>query len=142
MSDAAEQVVAANARFYRALGSADLEAMSSVWLHSEAAACVHPGRPLLQGWEAIRQSWQTIFENQGQFRVWPSEVSVHVADSTAWVTCVENIDTSRQLTDVLVQAQATNIFRLVAGQWKMALHHASPLPRQSGRQDSQQISPN
>jgi ketosteroid isomerase-like protein len=142
MTDLSEQVAAANARFYRALGSADLEAMSAVWLHSEAATCAHPGWPMIEGWEAIRESWAAIFENQGQFRAWASEVTVHLDDVVAWVTCVENIDASRQLTDVMVQTQATNIFRLVSGQWKMVLHHASPLPQTTGGRGGQQISPN
>jgi ketosteroid isomerase-like protein len=141
MPGISEAVIAANARFYRALGAADLEAMSNLWLHTGAAACVHPGWPILEGWEAIHASWEAIFQNQGQFRVWPSDVTVHLEGSLAWVTCTENIDTSRQLTDVLVQAQATNIFRLSDGQWKMVHHHASPLPRRSSESGSG-ISPN
>ncbi|MBI3363181.1 MAG: nuclear transport factor 2 family protein [Chloroflexi bacterium] len=142
MSEASDAVITANARFYRALGNADLEAMSLLWLHSDESACVHPGWPMLEGWELIRQSWEAIFENQGPFRVWPGEVSVHLDGTTAWVTCIENIDTSRELTDVLVQTQATNIFRMTGGEWKMIHHHASPLPTGSGSGEERRISPN
>jgi ketosteroid isomerase-like protein len=142
MSDPTEAVIAANARFYRALGNADLGAMLDLWLHSDEAACVHPGWPLLAGWPAIRESWTAIFRNQGPMRVWPDAVVVRLEGIVAWVTCLENIDTSRQLTDVLAQAQATNLFRLVDGQWKLVLHHASPLPAMPGRGPAGGISPN
>ncbi len=142
MSDASEAVITANARFYRALGNADLEAMSDLWLHSDESACVHPGWPMLEGWDLIRESWVSVFDSQGPFRVWPGEVAVHLDNTTAWVTCVENIDTSRELTDVLIQTQATNIFRQFAGEWKMILHHASPLPRVGAVGRDRGISPN
>jgi hypothetical protein len=75
-------------------------------------------------------------------RVWAGAVAVHVDGATAWVTCIENIDASRQLTDVLIQAQATNIFRWEGGQWRMTHHHASPLPQGGPDAPSGGISPN
>ena len=132
----------ANARFYRALANADLGAMSGLWLQSDEASCVHPGWPMLEGWEAIRESWQAIFKNQGPLRIWPEAVAVHLAGGVAWVTCIENIDASRELTDLLIQARATNIFHRVDGRWKMVHHHASPLPRLGASGRSEGISPN
>jgi uncharacterized protein (TIGR02246 family) len=129
MPDEADAVAAANARFYRALSNADLDGMAALWLHSPQASCIHPGWPMLAGWETIRDSWAAIFRNQGPIRIWPGEVAVHVRGETAWVTCIENIDPSRQLTDVLIQAQATNIFQQAQGQWRLVHHHASPLPQ-------------
>lgn len=50
-------VEAANARFYRALSRADLPAMEAVWSHADDVACLHPGWPLLRGWDDVRASW-------------------------------------------------------------------------------------
>ena len=148
MDSVSEAVVTANARFYRALGKADLEAMSDLWLHSDESTCVHPGWPMLEGWQAVRESWAAIFKNQGPFRAWPGKVAVHIDGTTAWVTrfalrpIAENLDPSRKLTDVLIQTQATNIFRLTGGEWKMLHHHASPLPTGGGLGQGGRISPN
>ena len=116
--------------------------MSALWLHSDEATCIHPGWLMIESWDLIHESWEAIFQNQGAIRVWPDEIAVHLEGGAAWVTCIENIDASRQLTDVLIQAQATNVFRLVAGQWKMVHHHSSPLPQGTPGASGGGISPN
>lgn len=134
-----EAVLEANARFYRALSLADLQVMAGVWVHSEAALCIHPGWQPLQGWAAIRASWEQIFMHQGVLRVWASEVQVRHFGQTAEVACLENIDTGL-MSGGIVQARASNVFRLVDGAWKMLEHHvmgsgarpAYPLERFSG----------
>src|SRR5947209_7485125 len=57
-----------NAAFYRAFEALDLRAMEEVWAHGEHVKCVHPGWPLLTGWEAVRASWETIFLNTQEMR--------------------------------------------------------------------------
>src|SRR5439155_50868 len=90
VSDDAE-VVEANARFYRAFEALDIAEMDRVWAHGEHVKCVHPGWPLLSGWEAVRESWETIFTNTEEMRFTLSNVSAVVGGHQAWVTCTENI---------------------------------------------------
>ncbi len=52
MADPSEAVTLANSRFYRALASADLDLMASLWPPAGEASCVHPGWPRLEGWES------------------------------------------------------------------------------------------
>lgn len=113
-----------NAQFYSALSLADLGVMQRVWLASEEAVCVHPGWQAIYGWSAIRQSWQNIFAQQGPLHVWPTEVQVRVYGQTAEAHCIENIDSGQLPNAGMVQTQATNIFRLVNGEWKLLEHHA------------------
>ena len=134
MDSATRAVLAANASFYTALGLADFALMQRLWLDTPDAVCVHPGWPALHGWEAIRASWRQIFENQGPLRVWPSDVAVRVFGQTAEVTCLENIDMSQVRGTGLLQTRATNVFRLVDGQWKLLEHHALSLPGGEGPQ--------
>ena len=122
--DQTEAVLLANDSFYRALSLADLSAMQRVWLPSEEAVCLHPGWPPLYGWKAIRESWARIFEHQGALHVWPSEAVARLFGQTAEVNCLENIDTARVASASILQTRATNIFRLVKGEWKMLEHHA------------------
>lgn len=130
MKDAIREAVkTANARFYTVLGSANIDLMDTVWLHSDDTTCLHPGWTLLRGWLKVRASWHGIFQNQGTFRVWPSEVEVLVAGDMAWVICIENIDVGEQgeVLGMLIQTQATNIFRYTAGAWRMVHHHAAQM---------------
>lgn len=123
-----ERVLAANQRFYAALERLDLEAMEEVWLHSDWVRCVHPGWEMLEGWEEVRESWERIFENTRLMRVLVSEVRLHVEEHTAWVVCVVNVTSSYETGFEQVSVQATNLFVLSDGQWRMVHHHASPLP--------------
>ena len=45
-----QEILAANARFYRALVEADLAAMIELWHHSPETECIHPGWDRLRGW--------------------------------------------------------------------------------------------
>ena len=56
MTDDHKAIEEANASFYRAFEALDLRAMEDVWSHGEHVQCVHPGWPLLTGWESVRAS--------------------------------------------------------------------------------------
>jgi uncharacterized protein (TIGR02246 family) len=119
------EVADTNARFYRAFEALDADTMAAVWAHSEHVKCVHPGWPLLTGWEAVRTSWENIFANTQEMRFTISEVRVVVAGDTAWVTCTENILSEVQGRLSVTTILATNIFERHADGWRMVHHHAS-----------------
>lgn len=117
----------ANARFYHAFEALDLAAMDAVWAHDDGAKCVHPGWPLLSGWDAVRESWQAIFQNTEEMRFTISDVHVvHVGD-VGWVTCTENILSDVRGRVAVTSILATNLFVRDATGWRMMHHHASPI---------------
>ncbi|PYN60857.1 MAG: DUF4440 domain-containing protein [Candidatus Rokuibacteriota bacterium] len=121
-----EEVEQANARFYRAFETLDLGQMEAVWAHGEYVKCVHPGWPLLVGWEAVRSSWQAIFESAAEMRFTISEVLAEVMGDLAWVTCTENILSEVRERVTVTSVLATNIFeRGDDGGWRLIHHHAS-----------------
>ena len=61
-----EDVLAANAAFYDAFEQRSMEAMRTVWDHSERVVCVHPGWPILRGWPDVEESWRRILEGPGR----------------------------------------------------------------------------
>ena len=85
------EVLSVNDRFYRALTELELEAMSAVWLHEDWVRCVHPGREMLCGWEAIGESWRAIFESTAAHVVEPARVKLRIMENTAWISCIERI---------------------------------------------------
>jgi len=44
-----EQILEVNERFYKALGTRDLDLMGTVFVHDERAGCTHPGWLMLRG---------------------------------------------------------------------------------------------
>lgn len=119
------EVEEANARFYRAFESLDLSEMDRVWAPSESVRCIHPGWCLLEGWEAVRLSWEAIFRGSQEMRFSIGRVRAQVAGGLAWVTCTESIlsDTRGQLS--VTTLLATNVFERRGGEWLMVHHHAS-----------------
>ena len=91
---------------------------------------MHPGWELIEGWEAVRDSWKRIFESPGGMRVSARDVQIQVRGSFAWVSCTENLAffANRSSAPMSAMTIATNLFQLIDGSWLMVLHHASPTP--------------
>lgn len=123
-------VKAANQAFYRAFESLDVHKLSAVWAQSEEIVCVHPGWPLLSGFEQVMESWKRIFENTPMVQFTITEVVVRVNGVSAWAMCVENIATLVDGRVTAARIQATNVFAKRDGHWVMVHHHASPLSGQ------------
>ena len=125
-SDAeAASVEEANLRFYRAFESIDLEEMERVWAHADFVRCVHPGWALLEGWEAVRQSWEAIFRSSREMRFSLTGVSIRVEGEAAWVTCTEHILSEDRGNISVTSILATNLFERHRGDWLLVHHHAS-----------------
>ena len=121
---------AANRAFYAAFEAFDLEAMERLWSKDDRVKCVHPGWELLMGHAAVMASWRAIFQNTDAIRFELVDLSVELLGEVAWVTNVEQIRVGPQ-GEGQAAALATNLFELDAGEWRMVLHHASPLsPRE------------
>jgi ketosteroid isomerase-like protein len=127
-----DPVLQANRKFYRALTEMDMQAMGEVWLHEDWVRCVHPGWAPIEGWPALQESWQRIFENTEHMHVTVGGVFVSIQGEMAWVSCVERVSTTAEGRMDMAYVQATNLFVLRAGVWRMVLHHASHLPIDAG----------
>ena len=115
----------ANEQFYRAFEALDVRLMDEVWVHAEYVKCVHPGWPLITGWDAVRDSWASIFENTAEMRFTIGDVETRVLGGVGWVTCTENILQSLRGRISVTSVLATNLFERTPDGWRMILHHAS-----------------
>jgi ketosteroid isomerase-like protein len=117
----------ANAAFYRAFSELDLEAMTELWARTERDVCIHPGWPMLRGWEAIEQSWRQIFAGTDAMQFFVSDVAVRSSPELAIVTCIENLISIARGQRVGSRIAATNAFVRTPDGWRLVLHHGSPI---------------
>ena len=123
-----EEVIKVNERFYNALGTRDLEMMDTVWVKDSRAGCVHPGWIMLRGWQAIRQSWENVFDPRDRVDIVLSGISVEIKGDIAWLTCIQELTYINRDPITMNMSQSTNIFERRDSSWLMVLHHASPIP--------------
>ena len=118
---------AAETAFYRAFMQRDIEAMMAVWAEDDDISCVHPQGARLAGVDAVRASWQAIFNHNAQF-----EFTIAALESFHDATLAVHVVHEHISVGGNVPAQspvtATNVYRLRDGGWRMVVHHASPGP--------------
>ena len=125
------EVLVVNQAFYDAHESADIEAMATVWEHSDRVVCVHPGWPILRTWPAVRTSWERIFAGPGRNQFILTNVAVSIDGDVAWVTLEENLLASVPGGTGTGVVAATNVFVRAPSpdgtRWRMVAHHGSPV---------------
>lgn len=129
---AIEEVRGANASFYAAFESGDLDAMSDVWEHNDRVTCTHPGWPVLRGWGAVAASWVALFQGPQQLQFILTDEVIEIEGNVAWVTVDENIldlDSGSTVSSLNVFVRADGG---TAPVWMMVAHHGSAVaPRSS-----------
>ena len=121
--DEVEAVLAANQAFYDAHEARDLDAMATVWGDGDDVVCIHPGWPILRGRDDVLESWRRIFGGPGRNQFIVTNDAVVVDGELAWVTLDENLVADGATGTVA----ATNVFRRVDGNWRLVVHHGSPV---------------
>ncbi|MEO6204370.1 MAG: nuclear transport factor 2 family protein [Mycobacteriales bacterium] len=124
-----EQVEAANTALYEALERADVDRMAAVWdeVAPDDVVCVHPGWPMLRGRGQVLRSFSAIMANTPYIQFFLTDVRVAVTGDVAVVTCTENILTSVTEADGSSQVVATNVFVRRGQDWRLLVHHGSPV---------------
>jgi ketosteroid isomerase-like protein len=123
-----QAVATANEAFYDALTNRDLPAMERLWFPADWAECVHPGGVALRSWGEVRDGWALLFTGASSVMVAATDVRVHLVGDIAWVSCTERLASTIDGRMTTSAAHATNIFVQHDGEWRMVLHHASPVP--------------
>ena len=116
-----------NQRFYDAFNKNDLDLMTRAWLNDPIAQCIHPGWDVLTGFKPIIESWRRIFSAEQDLEIKLSHVEVIVSEDLAWIACQENLFSISTSGVQLSKVHATNLFKQINDEWKMVLHHASPV---------------
>jgi ketosteroid isomerase-like protein len=124
-----KELARANRAFYQSFERLDLEAMRALWLDDPMVRCIHPGGEVLVGRERVIASWGAIFANTERIRFDIEDLAIELAGDMGWVTSVERIKTKTDEGPLTSEAAVTNLFVRRDGEWRMVLHHASPIAR-------------
>ncbi|MEH1839872.1 MAG: nuclear transport factor 2 family protein [Nostoc sp.] len=124
-----DEVLAANAAFYRAFERKDIETMSAVWSQGTGSFCIHPGSNILRGWKEIRSSWEQIFKNTAYIEINTDIIATEINDKIAYIVLRENVFQVVGITRLEAQSTATNIFQFLGGKWYLVHHQGSPILR-------------
>ena len=129
-------VTAANAAFYEAFESRDLDRMSEVWEHSDRVTCVHPGWHVLRGWGAVAGSWFALFGGPQRLQFILTNEVVEVEGDTAWVTVDENLLDGmggEESGDMEIGGTVTafNLYVRAGERWNLIAHHGSPVAQRA-----------
>ncbi len=119
-------VIAANERFYRAFERRDLAAMAACWSGTDGDACIHPGWEPVYGNEAVMEAWAGIFATGVPMQFTVSDLVVQLLGDIARVHNVENISVAGER-EAIGRVAVTHLFLRRGGQWRMVLHHGSPI---------------
>jgi ketosteroid isomerase-like protein len=130
-ADEVDSVLAANAAFYAAFERGDFDAMQLLWATDDGIVCVHPASTPIRGRRDVMRSWMVLMANAAYIQFFLTDVEAAVVGDLATVTCTENVLSAAPGTPVGVfaggSAAATNVFRRSDGDWRLWVHHASPV---------------
>ncbi|HET7326688.1 MAG TPA: nuclear transport factor 2 family protein [Nocardioidaceae bacterium] len=134
-----EAVERANAAFYAAFESGDMDAMQDLWVSEGHAVCIHPGWNPVVGAAAVRRSWAVVMANTPYIQFILTDVQVTVtgeSGAVASVTCTENVlaAANGEMEPGFSggKAVSTNVFLRQHGDWRLWIHHASPVLSKPG----------
>jgi len=113
-----DDILAANAAFYRAFSDRDMAAMNALWAARAPVSCLHPGWAPLHGRAAVLASWTAILENPSQPKIEFFEAEARLVAGVGFVVCVEEIMGSRLV--------ATNCFVQEDAAWRLVHHQSGP----------------
>ena len=123
-------LLAANTAFYSAFEQLNLPAMRAVWADGADTLCIHPGWNVCRGAEEVEDSWRRIFENTTYIEFSVTVIDHGVNGEGGWVVCEETILQGHPQGLIRSTVLSTNMFMEVDGQWRMTLHHGSPVARE------------
>ena len=136
---AEQEVIEANAGFYRAFETLKLDAMEQVWLKDADIQCGHPGWRILRGWGPVMESWKRIFENTPSMKFTLTDVKVEVRGELAWVTLYENLNSTIEGQNYSAAILTTNMFQKTSEGWRMILHHGSSVSQPPDQGESSTV---
>jgi ketosteroid isomerase-like protein len=113
--------------FYDAISRADLDGLMALWADEEEIVCIHPGARRLIGHNAIRSSWESIFE-RGSIEIHATRLHVTHNMLTAIHSVIEEVKRNQAAQGAPQEEAhiiATNVYMKTPQGWRIVVHHAA-----------------
>lgn len=117
----------AETAFYGAFENIDWDLMKATWHQSDETFCIHPGGPILRGYETVIQQWKYILQGSRPTPINYKLISSTKQENLAIHLVEEHIGPESDASLVL----ATNTYIKSSEGWRMFSHHASLPPPKS-----------
>ena len=127
-SDDDQDLLEANAAFYRAFATSDLAAMDALWSRHSKVACTHPSGETLHGRVEVMGGWRALFGAGGAPPIVARDPETFPGEGGGFVLCIEAVPGGT--------LAATNVFVREDGQLRLVHHQAAPVSRQAQRATS------
>lgn len=118
-------IIAANAAFYEAFSTGDIEDLAGLWADDDNISCIHPGWPAIIGRTAVISSWRDLFDSPGRPQIVCQEPYAIIMGGCGHVLCIELVGPAA--------LAASNHFRNINGIWRLVHHQASKIARTVGQ---------
>ncbi|MDO9403198.1 MAG: nuclear transport factor 2 family protein [Polaromonas sp.] len=126
----------AEAAFYEALQTGQIDKLMACWADEDDIVCVHPGSARLVGAGAIRATFEAMFAN-GSIQAHPEKIHKVESLGASVHSVLERIDVMTPDGPRQAVVIATNVYQKTPQGWRMVAHHASPgTPREMQEADS------
>ena len=121
-----DDVRSASTHFYASLNrmvNGDSASMADIWSHSADVTGLHPIGGRVQGWDAVKASFEKVAQLASGGKIELKDQLIRVAGDMAYEVGVEHgqIRLAGQLT--ILEHRVTNIYQQEAGIWKLVHHH-------------------
>ena len=105
--------------------------MEKVWASDANVIAIHPSsKALIVGWEAVRKSWEGVFDRFAEITVSMKEPQIRILENVAWIVGVEAAQGKLKNGDpVSFAAFTTNMYEKRDRRWLMVLHTTSRVPQ-------------
>lgn len=123
------EVRSASKAFYAALNrmaNGDAGAMAAAWSQEPSVTAMHPIGGRLEGWDAVRTSFDQVARLAGGGAIELREQRITVLGEAAIELGVEHGRMTLGGMEAALEFRVTNVYRRTADGWKLVHHHTDP----------------
>lgn len=126
-----DEVRKASEKFYAGLNqmaNGDADSLVDIWAHDTDVTTMHPAGGREVGWEKVRESWEQVAKLASDGQITLKDQLIQAVGDMAYELGTEQGQFKLAGKQITIEHRVTNIYRRVAGEWKIVHHHTDISP--------------